>query len=410
MVGGAAIAASRLTVALNRHGVNAELMVRDRQTDRAATCQLPHDGLRGLRLRWAFLWERCRVWFINRLRLRGLWTVDLACAGTDITTLPQFRRADVIHLHWVNQGMLSLRQLHAVLDSGKPVVWTMHDQWPYTAVCHYARACEHYFTHCDCCPQLLYPRKGDTSWHRFEKKMDVYARGSLTFVGPSQWICEQARKGRLTQGHQVLHIPNTYDGSVFRPADSIIARRHHRLPEEGRLLLFACQNIADERKGLSLLLQALADPRLQQLSGQLSLVVVGQAKALTSSGIPFPIHAPGYIRGDQEMAALYQAVDLFVTPSLEDNLPNTLMEAMACGTPCVGFRIGGIPEMIDHEVSGYVARYRDVGDLAEGIRYCLDPQNHQRLSEAAAHKAAATWNEETVCRQYLTLYETCVSQ
>lgn len=409
MVGGAAIAASRLTLALNRHGVKARLLVRDRQTDRVTTCQLPHHGLHALRLRWAFLWERCRVWLINRLRLRGLWAVDIACAGTDITRLPEFQEADVIHLHWVNQGMLSLRQLQAILQSGKPVVWTMHDQWPYTAICHYARACEHYSDYCRSCPQLLYPRRNDISHRVFAQKQLIYARGSLTFVGPSQWICDYARKSRLTQGHQIVHIPNTYDAAVFYPADSAEARRHHQLPQQGLLLLFACQKISDERKGLSLLLQALSSPRLQALQGQLSVVVVGQTKELSAASIPFPIHALGYIRGDAEMAALYQAVDLFVTPSLEDNLPNTLMEAMACGTPCVGFRVGGIPEMIDHEDSGYVARYRDVEDLAQGIAYTLDPQNHQRLSAAAARKALTTWNEDTVCRQYSELYSSLSS-
>ncbi len=409
MVGGAAIAASRLTHALNRHGVKAQLLVRDRQTDRVTTCQLPNRGLQALRQRWAFLWERCRVWFINRFRLRGLWAVDIACAGTDITRLPQFREADVIHLHWVNQGMLSLRQLQAILQSGKPVVWTMHDQWPYTAICHYARTCEHYLEVCHACPQLLYPRNSDISRRVFEKKQHVYACGSLTFVGPSQWICDFAHKSRLTRGHQILHIPNTYDANIFHPADNAEARRHHRLPQQGLLLLFACQKISDERKGLSLLLQALSSNTLQALQGQLSIVVVGQVRELSSAAIPFPIHALGYIRGDAEMAALYQAVDLFVTPSLEDNLPNTIMEAMACGTPCVGFRVGGIPEMIDHEDSGYVARYRDVEDLAQGIVYALDPQNHQRLSAAAARKAVRTWNEDTICRQYTELYNRVTS-
>lgn len=405
MAGGAAIAASRLTDALNRHGVKAHLLVRDRDTDCVTTCQLPQSALSRLWQRWAFLWERCCVWFANRLRLRGLWAVDIACVGNDITRLPEFQEADIIHLHWVNQGMLSVRQIQRILDSGKPVVWTMHDMWPCTAICHHARTCEHYYKCCHDCPQLVKPHPRDLSWSVFRKKLEAYSHGHLTFVGPSQWICDMARKSRLTAGRDIVTIPNTYNARIFHPGDAAEARKHHHLPEQGLLLLFACQKITNERKGLSLLLQALANPQLQALRGQLSLVVVGQMKGIETAVIPFPVHALGYISGDTEMAALYQAVDLFVTPSLEENLPNTIMEAMACGTPCVGFHIGGIPEMIDHQQNGYVARYRDVEDLANGISYALAPQHHQRLSQAAAQKATHAWAEDVVCRQYTELYE-----
>ncbi|MBO4801710.1 MAG: glycosyltransferase [Bacteroidaceae bacterium] len=407
--GGAAIAASRLTDALNLYGVKATLLVRDIQTSRITTTRVPHSGLQGLWLRWAFLWERACIWMTNRFRRQGLWEVDIANAGTDITRLPAFQQADIIHLHWVNQGFLSLHQIGKILQSGKPVVWTMHDMWPCTAICHHARACEHYYICCHDCPQLAAPSPHDLSWQVFQKKLHTYALGNLVFVGCSQWITEQARKSRLLQGHRVLSIPNTYDPRVFIPGDQTEARRHHLLPLQGRLLLFACQKVTNERKGFALLIEALNSPRLQAWRGQLSLVVVGQMAESVAAKIPFPIHALGYLHGDAEMAALYRAVDVFVTPSLEENLPNTIMESMACGTPCVGFDIGGIPEMIDHEANGYVARYRDASDLASGISFTLDPERHALLSQAAARKAHTSWKQETVARQYHELYESLLS-
>lgn len=125
--GGAAIAASRLMHALNRHGVNARMIVRQK---------------RG----FPFYWERMVIWLHNRLSRRMLWYVDIANAGTDITLLPAFREADVIHLHWVNQGFLSLEVIDRILHSGKRIVWTMHDQWPYTAICHHSRDCRRFQT------------------------------------------------------------------------------------------------------------------------------------------------------------------------------------------------------------------------------------------------------------------------
>ncbi len=399
LAGGAAVAASRLTKALNRHSVKAKMLVRDKVSDRVTTVALPQRG----RLRWAFLWERFCIWAANRFSRQGLWAVDIANAGVDITHLQEFQEADIVHLHWVNQGLLSLDQLDTILASGKPVVWTMHDMWPCTAICHHARECQHFHTHCHDCPQLRVSGRRDLSWQVFEKKHHTYARARMTFVACSQWLAGEARKSALLQGHEVHVIPNTYDHSLFHPASQAEARRQLGLPAHGRLLLFACQKVTNSRKGLDILFEALQSSLLTELSQDLHLVVVGQMAEGLQRQLPFPVHAMGYLSAETGMAALYQAVDVFVTPSLEENLPNTIMEAMAAGTPCVGFRIGGIPEMIDHQANGYVARYRDVEDLARGIRYVLE--NQKRLAQHATEKAAATWNEEAVVRQHVELYE-----
>ena len=399
--GGAAIAARRLTDALNRHGEKACLLVRDKQSSAVTTSRLPQQWL----LRWKFVWERLIVFVANGFSRKGLWEVDVARAGADITSLPEFREADVVHLHWVNQGMLSTRQIGKILASGKPVVWTMHDMWPVTGICHHARTCELYKSHCLRCPQLQRPGRYDLSDGTFRRKLKAYAKGRITFVGCSEWIADEARQSALTAGHNVVSIPNTFDAEVFRPAPKDAARQRLLLPATGRLLLFACQKVSNPRKGLAYLLDALASPTLKRWQGLLTLVVVGQTAEDFESEIPFPVITKGYIAEEGEMAALYQAVDAFVTPSLEENLPNTLMEAMATGTPCVGFRVGGVPEMIEHERTGYLAHFCDAEDLAKGIDYVLDGNNHDRLAEAATHKAATAWNVENVVRRYIDLYE-----
>lgn len=395
--GGAAIAASRLTEALNRHGVKAEMLVRDKHTDRITTATAGH----ALCYRWAFIWERARIWLANRLSRKGLWRVDIANAGVDITATEEFRKADVVHLHWVNQGMLSLRQIGKILDSGKRVVWTMHDMWPCTAICHHAGQCDRYHTHCHTCPQLQHPASRDMSYSVFARKLQLYSRHHITFVACSQWLQAEAMKSRLLQGQCVVAIPNTYNAAIFHPSDQLAARRRHHLPEQGRLLLFACQKVTNPQKGLQLLIDAL---QLVQDS-DVALVVVGQMAESVATSLTHPVHRIGYINSQSDMAALYCAVDAFVTPSLEENLPNTIMEAMACGTPCVGFATGGIPEMIAHQQNGYVAAYRDAEDLARGISYVLDDDNRQRLSQAAAAAATAQWNEQRVTQQYIKVYE-----
>lgn len=403
--GGAAIAASRLTNALNRHGMKARMLVRDKQTDRVTTCVVPQRW----RLKLAFLWERLCIWTANRFRRKGLWEVDIANAGAEITRLPEFEEADLIHLHWVNQGFLSLRQLSTILHSGKPVVWTMHDMWPCTGICHHARECDRYQTHCHDCPQLQFPSPQDLSYQTFERKRQAYSQSPVAFVACSQWLASAARQSALLNGKRVTNIPNTYDGQIFRPASKKAARQQLSLPENRRLLLFACQKVTNPRKGIDILMEALMSPHLRGWSQQLTLVVVGELAGRVTKDVPFAVRPMGYIRDEAQMAALYQAVDVFVTPSLEENLPNTIMEAMACGTPCVGFNVGGIPEMIDHQVNGYVARYRDADDLATGIDYVLSDDEH-RLSQAAAAKAVSAWNEEFVVHQYIQLYESMKSE
>ena len=143
-IGGPAVAASRLMEALKNNGIKAKLLVRDKQTEQITVVELPHN----LRMVWKFVWERIVIWKANHFNKRHLFAVDIANTGTDITALPEFQQADVIHLHWINQGMLSLKNIEKILASGKPVVWTMHDMWPCTGICHYSGGCMHYEEEC----------------------------------------------------------------------------------------------------------------------------------------------------------------------------------------------------------------------------------------------------------------------
>ena len=144
------------------------------------------------------------------------------------------------------------------------------------------------------------------------------------------------------------------------------------------------------------------------LAKQLGVVVLGGDAQAVKSALPLPVYPVNYLNGESEIAELYNAVDLFVTPSLQDNLPNTIVEAMACGVPCVGFDVGGIPEMIDHQANGYVARYCDSQDLAQGIAWCLNGENAS-LNEAARARALATYSESVVAQRYLDVYRTVQS-
>lgn len=414
-VGGAAIAANRLLEALNDNGVKAKMLVRDKQTEHLTVVGMP----KTLRQKWNFVWERAVVWMHNRFSMKNLWTVSLANTGMDITHTDEFQWADVIHLHWINHGFLSLNDLEKIVQSGKRIVWTLHDQWPYTGICHYAEDCIRYQEGCSYCPMLKVRGRKDLSYKVFEHKHHIYQLiNRITFVGCSEWIADLARKSALLKGVQtdsvngnivpcrVFHIPNAINLNVFHPTDKVAARKTFGLPLDKKLLLFSSLKVTDKRKGIDYLIEACRYLACQhpELSKKIGIVVVGKQTKAMMGMFPYPLFPLDYIADEHQMALLYTAVDSFITPSLQDNLPNTIVEAMSVGTPCVGFRVGGIPEMIHHRLDGFVAEPKNAQDLAEGILYVLDDENHEALSQSALQFAVRTYNPSHIARQYEEIY------
>ncbi len=400
--GGAAIAANRLMHALNNNGAEARMLVRDRKTDDAEVVNIPQSW----RLKANFLWERGVIWLANNLSKQNLFQVDIANCGTDITGMDAFHWADVIHLHWVNQGFLSLSDLNRIMASGKPVVITLHDQWYFTGICHYSGDCDKYQTQCEKCPML----KGsylDLAQRVFDSKRTIYKDRNITFVGCSRWMADLARLSALTGGHRVTNVPNAIDTDLFTPMDKTAARQKFNLPQDMRLLLFGAQKITDKRKGFRFLVEACEHISLHHptLQGHLGVVVLGGDAASVKEALPLPVYTVNYLSNEAEIAQLYNAADLFVTPSLQDNLPNTIVEAMSCGVPCVGFNIGGIPEMITHKQDGYVADYCDSIDFAQGISWCLNEARLPALSAAARSAALATYSEAVAAQRYQAIYQ-----
>ena len=402
--GGAAVAANRLKDALNNNGVKAKMLVRDKLTDDITVAQLPRSPL----LRWHFLRERLRILLHLRLSKKHLWEIDTATDGTDITSLPEFQEADVIHLSWVNQGMLSLKALRKIIKSGKPVIWTMHDLWSATGICHYTRGCDNFLTGCGQCPLL--PNNGnahDLSARIWKRKQETYGDYPISFVACSKWLEKEAKRSPLLAGKPITSIPNPINTRLYRKTHQAEARSHCDLPLDKRLILFVSQRVTDQRKGISFLIDAINKmvanhPETKQDTG--IIILGGHAQEVTQS-LPLPTYPLGYISDERKIVDVYNAADVFVLPSLEDNLPNTIMEAMACGLPCVGFNVGGIPEMIDHMENGYVAQYKDADDLAQGLRWALNEVDHEELSRLALHKVVTNYSQQTVAVRYIDIYQ-----
>lgn len=406
--GGAAVAANRLMEALINNGVKAKMLVRDKQTD----CLTVVSAGDGWRQRWHFLWERWRIFMAMHFSKTHLFEADIANVGTDITTLPEFKEADIIHLHWINQGFLSLNGIQKILSSGKPVVWTMHDIWPATAICHYARGCCRYQNKCESCPLLPRRSVSDLSAVVWRRKNEILRKYHISFVACSRWLEGEAKKSALLKGQRVTNIPNPINSHVFCPSDKQQAREALGLPLDKQVILFVSQRVTDKRKGLDYLVEAMNRMAVQDssLKDNTAIAVLGGHSEEVADLLPLPVFPLGYVSDESKIVKVYNAADVFVLPSLEDNLPNTIMEAMACGVPCVGFNIGGIPEMIGHLKSGYVAKAADADDLARGIKWVLDFKGEE-LSKEARRKVLNSYSQQSVAIKYIELYqETALSK
>lgn len=406
--GGAAVAANRLMEALINNGVKAKMLVRDKQTD----CLTVVSAGDGWRQRWHFLWERWRIFMAMHFSKTHLFEADIANVGTDITTLPEFKEADIIHLHWINQGFLSLNGIQKILSSGKPVVWTMHDIWPATAICHYARGCCRYQNKCESCPLLPRRSVSDLSAVVWRRKNEILRKYHISFVACSRWLEGEAKKSALLKGQRVTNIPNPINSHVFCPSDKLQAREALGLPLDKHVILFVSQRVTDKRKGLDYLVEAVNRMAVQDssLKDNTAIAVLGGHSEEVADLLPLPVFPLGYVSDESKIVKVYNAADVFVLPSLEDNLPNTIMEAMACGVPCVGFNIGGIPEMIGHLKSGYVAKAADADDLARGIKWVLDFKGEE-LSKEARRKVLNSYSQQSVAIKYIELYqETALSK
>lgn len=401
--GGAAVAANRLKDALNNNGVKAKMLVRDKETDDITVVGLP----RSLRLRFNFLWERLCIYLRLHFSKQHLFEIDIANAGADITTLPEFKEADVIHLSWINQGMLSLRGIRKILASGKPVVWTMHDIWPATAICHYSHQCNYFQSSCKHC--YLLPGgggDGDLAASVWRKKRNMLKGGNIFFVSCSRWLESQAKQSALLTGQHVTSIPNPIDTHVFCRRDKAEARHRVGLPEGKKIILFVSQRVTDKRKGMDYFIDAVklwAD-RQPERKQDTAIAILGGHSEEVARLLPLPAFPLGYVSDEKTIVDVYNAVDTFVLPSLSDNLPNTIMEAMACGVPCVGFKVGGIPEEIDHLKNGYVARFRDVDDLAYGMNWVLFESDYEDISRRALAKVARNYSQQSVAMRYIEVY------
>jgi glycosyltransferase involved in cell wall biosynthesis len=397
--GGAARAACRLLRGIQEAGLDASMLVKDKtSSDPTILGPKTFDKILGL------LRPRLEGRLVRRYPQWNGLTFSPALIPDRLTQQLSKLDPDIIHLHWMADGFLRLETLAHL---NRPIVWTLHDSWPFTGGCHIPLECLRYREACGKCPALGSNREDDLSRKVWLRKSDSWKGLNLTVVAPSRWMAECARSSSLFHDARIEIIPNGLDLRTYRPVDKRVAREALGLPVDKKLILFGGKSATQDRnKGFHLLIQALKELAARTTPGTTELVLFGSSKSEALPDLGFRTHCLGWLNDDLSLALLYSAADVFVFPSLQESLGYAAMEAMACGTPCVAFDQGGVPDLIDHERNGYLAQPFEPADLARGISRILDDE---KLAREISYNARRTIEEsfaiESVAARHINLYK-----
>ena len=402
--GGAARAALRLHRGLRAAGVDSRLLVQ-RRFGREAGVEGPHGGVSG-----ALAWLRPRLESIP-VRLYPRRAPSLFSGSF----LPDGLRAriaavgpDVLHLHWVGFGFLRPETLAAL---PQPALWTLHDSWAFTGGCHLPGNCVRYREACGACPALGSSAEDDLSRRVFERKRRAWRGRAFTVVSPSRWLADAARSSALFRDAEIVVVPNGIDLGTFRPIDRDEARRRLGLETDRFVILFsALEGLGDENKGFPRLQEALDRLAAQGLAGRFLLLVVGLEAPRDPPRSAVPIRFAGRVDREAELALHLAAADALALPSRQENQPNLVVEAMACGRPAAAFRTTGLPELIVHGETGYLAEPFRADDLAAGLAWLAErPERAPELGRRARERAESAYGVDRMVRDYTALYEAALA-
>ncbi len=284
--------------------------------------------------------------------------------GTNIAQNEIVRNSDVIILHWINR-FIGYKNIGNIIKMGKPVIWVMHDMWPFTGGCHYSNECSGYKNGCKDCP---YIRRKRIARRNFKKKKRLFDEGRISIVGPSRWIIECVNNSGFSKNTLARTICNPIATEIYRPLNLPKKLEEFRLrkgiSENKRIILLGAMSTGiGDIKGFSMLKEILErlDPK------QYTCMIFGKHEWLKQINTSIQMIDLGFISSESELIQIYNAADIFLSLSKQDNYPNVILEALACGTPVVAFDIGGIPEQVFHKKNGYLARMGKIDDIIAGI-------------------------------------------
>lgn len=407
--GGAGRACLRLNNALQASGVESRVMVYYQFKESTRAQAFSKTPLQKAAAIFNILSER----YLAKGFVKALKTpFSLQWFGRSIAKHTALKEADLIHIHWINHGFLRPKDLAELELVDKPIVWTFHDSNAFTGGCHVRYSCENFHKQCGSCPLLKMSGKNDISHQNWLRKKKGYANLPFHIIAPSNWMARSVKFSSLMGVRETTVIPNTIETNVFKPYVKAEAKKLLQIsPEKFVLMSGFMPSKNDKHKGTSYLIDALYD--LAQRPGiikeNVELLIFGNKDAAEMPEFPFKTTFLGTINNDEHLAKCYSAADAFITASLEDNLPNTVMESLSCATPVVAFKTGGIPDMVEHLVNGYLADYESSEDLATGMEWLYHEESAAEIQKQARLTILTRFSEEVIAEKHILLYQSLIN-
>lgn len=400
LLGGAGVVTWRLMQALNAKGVDARMIVYTKYSDSDKVAVTGSRFSRG----WNFTVERLGILARNDFNRSDLFKVSVADHGMPLWRHPWVADADVINLSWINQGLLSLDGIRRIAALGKPIVWTMHDMWTMTGICHHAYECGRFHDSCGCCPFLKSDNPSDLSNRVWRQKHTLYGEVPVHFVAVSNWAAERARSSSLLRNMPVTVIPNAFPIESFmtEPIDDF--PRFDPIPDRRRLI-FGAARLDDPIKGLDTLIDALNllfdnNPEIGINTGVILFGDIRDKSILDR--LRFAVLNMGRVDDPRLLRQLYASSVAVLSTSRYETLPGTLIEGQASGCLPVTFGNGGQADIVTHLKDGYIARSGDVEDFANGIIWALG----RKVDRRALHDSVGRrFGADSVADRYISLYE-----
>lgn len=414
--GGAAVVSRRLMEALREEGADARMLVVEKLSDSPYVIKLErHD------IKLKFLFERLKIFLANGLNRGNLFKIDTGEEGLPLWNHPIVKEADAILLNWVNQGMMSLKGFKKILESGKPVVWTMHDMWEMTGICHHAGTCRHFEKECGDCPLL--DRKAspkDLSHQVWKRKKDIYNDEILmkrcAFVAVSTWLKERGEKSSLLRNQKVEVIGNAFECEGTNEKVGM-STDESQISNSKCRVLFGAARLDDPIKGLDTLKESvrILKENYPEIAKRIEISLFGGVKnPKTLEGFALPVKMLGVLKGEEEVRQAYKSAKILVSASSYETLPGTLVEAQAYGSIPVSFNQGGQRDIVDHLQTGYIAHYSEdmkerALNLAEGLAWAYgiteNPEMFHEMKIRMKQSVEAKFSYSAIARQYLNLIE-----
>lgn len=396
-IGGASKASKRICEALNHNGVNARLAVLNKILNHQETFQLS---------------SKTHKFYSSVVRKIELYLAksffsakesSLSIQPSKISNLINQLDCDIAHLHWVNGGFLSISDIAKI---NKPKVWTLHDMWPFCATEHYTESSDWMNGYINHDGNFLAKNINKFIWNKKNKLWNK----PFEIVAPSRWMADCAKKSLLFNSWPITVIRNPIDTDQWFSENKKIARKKLGLPIDSSLILFgSAQGTNDPRKGFEYLKKALK--ALKENNFKFELVIFGNTNAKSNFSLnEFNIHDLGMISNNESLRSVYQSCDVFVLPSLQDNLPNTCVESIACGTPVCAFNSGGVEDIVKHQKTGYLAKRLDYKDLAHGIEWILSTADTEKISDNCKNHISKHFSYPVVSKQYKDIYERLLAE